>query len=95
MSNALASYTDLSTIHFLTSGSDGAIKLGNTLLTADSLSGRAGEVANWHNALQSDGSLMFYGCDLAGSESGKTLLEGLAALTGDGVSAGANGKPRS
>ena len=56
-------------------------------VTIDNLSGFAGNVAGWQNALTSDADLLFYGCDLAGSQNGQQLLQSLGALTGADVAA--------
>ena len=88
VSQTLSEFTSLANVHFVTSGADGALKLGDTWLSADTLPGRAGEIALWHNALQSDGNFLFYGHDLTATDAGAELLEGIAALTGDGIIAG-------
>ena len=89
VSETLSSMSGVSNVHFLTADSDdGMLKLGGTWLSSDMLSNRAGEIAGWHDALRSDGNLMFYGFDIGASQEGADLLAGIAALTGDGVIAG-------
>ena len=66
---------------------DGAVQLGNTWLSAENLSGYAGQLTGWQDALTSDADLLFYGCNLAQSEDGKTLIDGIAALTDADVAA--------
>ena len=53
----------------------------------ENLAAYAGQIATWRDALADDGDLLLYGCDLAGGEDGRTLLEGLRALTGADVAA--------
>ncbi|MHB8863840.1 MAG: cadherin domain-containing protein [Pirellulaceae bacterium] len=84
---ALAEYTDLDAIHFVSHGTLGAVKLGGTWLTADSLDAYAGHIARWAGSLNDRADLLFYGCDLAGNAEGQTLVESLAALTGADVAA--------
>src|SRR5262249_9540898 len=40
-----------------------------------------------------NGDLLFYGCDANSSDAGKTLLDGIAALTGDDVAASPDTMP--
>ena len=84
---ALAEHTDLDAVHFVSHGAQGTVKLGSTWLNVDSLHACAGEIALWAQALGDDADLLFYGCDLAGNEDGRTLIESLAALTGADVAA--------
>ncbi len=84
---ALAEYTDLDAVHFVSHGTDGAVKLGNTWLTSDTLAAYAGSISRWADSLNSHADLLFYGCDLAGSPEGEELLASLHALTGADVAA--------
>jgi len=83
----LSENSGLDAVHFVTHGTDGAVKLGNTWLNADNLDAHAGLVAGWGWSLKSDADLLFYGCDLAESEEGQTLVDSLATLTGADVAA--------
>src|SRR5712691_228796 len=87
ISQVLATHHDLDAVHVLSHGTDGALKLGSTWLTSENLGGYAGEIAQWHHALSSDADLMFYGCDLAQSVDGRTLLDALHTLTGADIAA--------
>ncbi|MHB8973952.1 MAG: DUF4347 domain-containing protein [Pirellulaceae bacterium] len=84
---ALQEYTDLDAVHFVTHGTDGAVKLGSTWLRADSLDAYAGNIAGWAQSLSDNADLLFYGCDVAGNAAGRTLIESLATLTGADVAA--------
>ncbi|MGB6045519.1 MAG: DUF4347 domain-containing protein, partial [Pirellulales bacterium] len=87
ISEALAGYEQVDAVHIVSHGADGRVKLGNTWLDANNLSGYAGQIALWQDALTSDADLLFYGCDLAASEDGQTLVESLSTLTGADVAA--------
>lgn len=86
----LAEHHDVDAVHLLTHGTDGAIKLGQTWLHSGNLDGYAGEIAQWHESLSSDADILFYGCELAASERGQTLIEAIATLTGADVAASTN-----
>ena len=75
----ISSGAKLDAIHIVSRETDGAVKLGNTWLTADNVDAYAGQFTNWGSSLTSDADLMFYGCDLAGSEGGQTLVQSLRA----------------
>ncbi len=81
ISEALAACNDLDAVHIVSHGTDRAVKLGNIWLQLDNLDGYSADIAGWGNALNVDADLLFYGSDLAASETGQTLLQGLAALT--------------
>lgn len=80
ISEILAGYDDVDAIHLVSHGTDGQLKLGNVWLTSDNLSGYAGDIAGWNNALSDGADLLIYGCDLASNEEGRTLTEAIGAL---------------
>ncbi|MEL6107551.1 MAG: DUF4347 domain-containing protein, partial [Planctomycetota bacterium] len=90
ISQILATTQDIDAVHLLSHGEDGAIRLGDTWLSQSSLDAYAGQIAQWGDALASDADILFYGCDLAGSTSGRTFLESFSALTGADVAASEN-----
>ena len=84
---ALDKYTNLSAVHILSHGGDGAIDLGGSTLDADTLAAKAEEVRSWSNAFSESGDLLIYGCDLAATSEGQMLVNSLATLTGTDVAA--------
>src|SRR6185503_418733 len=87
ISQALAGYSDLDAVHFLSHGTDGAVQLGATWLDRNSLQASAGAIAQWRASLSADADLLFYGCDLAASPIGVAFIEQLSLLTGADVAA--------
>lgn len=87
ISEALAGRSKIDSVHLVTHGTDRAVKLGSTWLTNESLAGYAGEIARWGNSLSAGADVLFYGCHLAGSESGLALLESVQLLTGADIAA--------
>ncbi|MEL0587155.1 MAG: tandem-95 repeat protein [Candidatus Thiodiazotropha sp. (ex. Lucinoma kazani)] len=83
----LNAYQDLDAVHILSHGSDGGVQLGDAYLNLHSLSANAGTIESWHDAFSEEGDLLIYGCDLAASEDGQSLVEALARLTGADVAA--------
>lgn len=83
----LTNYGDIDAMHIVSHGTDAGVQLGNLWLTAANLSQHSENLANWGNALSSGGDLLFYGCDLGSSESGRQLVNSIGSLTGADVAA--------
>jgi uncharacterized repeat protein (TIGR01451 family)/fimbrial isopeptide formation D2 family protein len=79
--------TKYDAIHVISHGDDGQVHLGNTTLEYDNLSKYADEFSSWSSALTEDADLLFYGCDLASTDEGKSLLDSISAVTGADVAA--------
>ena len=90
ISDALQGRQDLNAIHFLTHGTAGAVKLGNAWLSLANHGDYVDDIASWRHALSADADLLFYGCDVAGSDAGQSLLESLTKYTGADVAASTN-----
>ena len=90
ITEALAARSDLSAIHILSHGGEGMLQLGATALDSAELASRAGEIGLWGEALQSDGDILLYGCDVAAGSTGAAFVRQLAALTGADVAASTN-----
>jgi hypothetical protein len=87
ISSILEQRSQISAIHIVSHAEGASIKLGSIWLNSANLDGYAGDLANWQAALTSDADLRLYGCELASSADGQTLLQSLAALTGADVAA--------
>ena len=87
ITKVLAGYRDVDAIHVLSHGMNGAVQLGNTWLYMDHLDVHARAVASWREALSRDADLLFYGCNVAGSQQGRTFIQAVSALTGADVAA--------
>jgi uncharacterized delta-60 repeat protein len=87
---ALAGREGIDAIHFVTHGTDRAVKLGATWVDTAMLAGNRDLVAEWGGALAPDGDLLFYGCDLAGSVVGRDLLAAFSQTTGADLAASTN-----
>ncbi|MGI9324645.1 MAG: DUF4347 domain-containing protein [Pseudomonadales bacterium] len=72
---------DLDAIHIISHGSDGSVQLGNTALDAHSLEQNNHDIALWANSFAETGDILVYGCNLAGSEVGQSLINSLSDLT--------------
>ena len=64
ITQALQNYSDVSAIHIISHGSDGAVSLGNTLVDSESLDIQRDQYLAWANSLNADADSLFYGCEL-------------------------------
>ncbi len=80
ISNFLKNYQDLDAIHLVSHGSDGAVKFGSTWLTSDSIAVYVSDIVGWRDALSTDADMLIYGCDLASTVEGRTLVDMLAMV---------------
>ena len=78
------------TVHFITQGTDRALKLGSTWIDVNSLASNQNEFEQWRDVLSPDADLVFYGSDLQDSGDGQRLLTELSSLTRSHVSVSGN-----
>ena len=87
ISDYLSRHTGIESIHIVSHGTDGEVRLGNTVLNANTLDAYAGQIAAWSSSLTSSADILFYGCDLAATEDGQLVIEALSELTGADINA--------
>jgi len=87
VTEALKGKVQVDAIHFITHGADGAVQLGGTWLDAKALAANSEAVAKWGESLKADADLLFYGCDLSATASGRALVDWIAELTRADVAA--------
>ena len=83
----LESRTEINSVHIVSHGEGGAVKLGNVWLSGSNLDGYAAQIASWQSSLTSTADLLFSGCDLADTPSGRTFVESIGELSGADVAA--------
>ena len=87
ISELLARYEGLDTVHIVSHGQQGEVNLGNTSLTAETIGNYTQVISGWSTALADDADILVYGCDVAGTDAGEMLVESLAAFVGADVAA--------
>jgi len=75
ISEAIAGLSDLSAVHIVSHGADGVVELGNSELSASTLTQYQSQLNGWRDSMTDDADLLFYGCDLAYSENGRAMLD--------------------
>jgi uncharacterized delta-60 repeat protein len=81
ISEFLSSRDDLDAVHIISHGDDGSIQLGNTELNADTLQQYNLKIALWANSFAETGDILIYGCNLAETEAGQSLIDDISSLT--------------
>ena len=87
ISDTLLNHDDLDAIHIISHGEDGNVQLGNTRLNAETLTENNLAIALWTESFTETGDILIYGCNLAETEIGQNLVEGLSQLTQADVAA--------
>ncbi|MCP5421404.1 MAG: cadherin domain-containing protein [Chromatiaceae bacterium] len=87
LSDVLAQYHDLDSIHLISHGADGAIVLAGDVIDLARLRAETDTFSAWGGALATDGDILVYGCDVASTPEGEALIDALAAVTQADVAA--------
>jgi len=87
LAESLKFYNGLESIHILSHGSNDLFQLGDDQLTSQNVSQYADVLGRIGQALSPNGDILLYGCDLAASEQGQSLLQQISALTRADVAA--------
>lgn len=87
LASALASYSNLDAIHLFSHGSVGSLYLGSTVLNSTNLPSYSEAMAQIGGALNGNGDILLYGCDVALGDLGQRFIVQLAGLTGADVAA--------
>ena len=87
ISDVLSQYAteEVDSVHVVSHGNAGALKLGATILTADALTGYSDALAHWGDS--TTGDILLYGCNVAAGETGISFIEQLAKMTGGDIQA--------
>ena len=80
MTSLLRDYQDLDAVHLVSHGNQGAVKFGSTWLNSDSISGYVSDIVGWRDSFAADADMLIYGCELAESVEGRTLIDMLAMV---------------
>ena len=87
MTQALASVSGVSSVHIISHGQAGALRLGGKLVDAKELASHQEALSRWRQSLRMDADILVYGCDVAANQQGRSFITQLASLTGVDVAA--------
>jgi hypothetical protein len=87
ITETLGNYKNLTGINIVSHGYAGGLKLGNSLLSANSLNQYSSQIQQWGTSLANDADIQLYGCNIAYGDLGQGFVRGLSVLTGADVAA--------
>ncbi|MEM6451747.1 MAG: DUF4347 domain-containing protein [Cyanobacteria bacterium P01_D01_bin.105] len=87
ITQTLAQYQDIESVHVFSHGMDGRLALGNSELSAETMAAYEDDLLSWGSALAETGDLLFYGCQVAASDVGTAFVNRVSELTGADVAA--------
>ncbi|MBL4898920.1 MAG: DUF4347 domain-containing protein, partial [Colwellia sp.] len=90
ISAVLAEQHDISALHILSHGEQGKAQLGNTDLNSENIEFYHQQLTSWGNALNADGDILLYGCNIAAGELGINFIDRLAGITQADIAASNN-----
>ncbi|MFK8084189.1 MAG: DUF4347 domain-containing protein, partial [Granulosicoccus sp.] len=85
ISELLSIYDNVKQLHIISHGEDGAVSIGNSLITKSDLVDHQRKIQEWSGSFTGDADILLYGCDVSSSEVGKQFVELLSNLTGADV----------
>nr|WP_182312406.1 Ig-like domain-containing protein [Comamonas testosteroni] len=90
----IADYLDgrsgIDVVHVLSHGDTGKVQLGNLWLDSQNLASHSQALASLGKALNADGDILLYGCEIGADGAGRDFIESLAKSTGADVAASTN-----
>ncbi|MCS6101611.1 Ig-like domain-containing protein [Shewanella baltica] len=81
LANHLKHRTNISAIHVISHGDEGAVQLGNLWLNSDNVASHSDLLATIGSSLATDGDILLYGCKIGADEEGQSFVQTLAELT--------------
>jgi len=87
ISSTLANVDPVTAIHIISHGSGGAVQLGSVILNDNLINERGEELLEWSDELTDDADILIYGCNLAATDEGVSLIDNIALLTDADVAA--------
>jgi len=86
----VANYSNLAAIHIISHGSAGNLLLGSSSLNNSNIADYTNQLANIGTALNANGDILLYACNVAQGDSGTAFINKLAFFTGANIAASAN-----
>ncbi len=83
----LLQFDRVDSLQIISHGGETGFQLGSSWITGDDLGHYSEQLSQWQTVLSDSADILIYGCNLAASETGQSLLNELAHLTGADVAA--------
>jgi hypothetical protein len=81
ITNVLAGRSDIASLHIVSHGDVGELKLGNSPLSLQTLPTYTSQIQSWAQALAPDADILLYGCNVAQGAIGQAFVQSLSQLT--------------
>ncbi len=90
ISQHVAEYSNISSLHILSHADNGKIYLGESVLSQENLSHYEETLSTWSASLNDKADILLYGCNIANDNSGIEFINKLAQLTQADIAASSN-----
>ncbi|MBW4658989.1 MAG: DUF4347 domain-containing protein [Drouetiella hepatica Uher 2000/2452] len=90
ISAILSQYSGIKSLHILSHGAAGQLRLGSSLLNWQTFERYAIEIQNWAAALVEGADILLYGCQVGAGAIGQSFVRQLSQLTQANIAASAN-----
>ncbi len=87
MAEVLSDYQNLDAIHIISHGTTGALSLSGETVDFDSLASQQENLASIGEALNLDGDILLYGCNVGTDGEGQAFIRQFAEMTGADIAA--------
>ncbi len=77
----LMQHRPVSSVHLVSHGRSGRLRVGNQWLSLDNLQDYADELQSWSYALAADAEILLYGCEVGQGDRGWQFMQQLSQLT--------------
>lgn len=81
ITEVLRERTAIDSVQIVSHGSDGLLQLGTTELSNENLAVYEKQLQQWGEALNVNGDILLYGCNVAATDAGKGFIEQLSQIT--------------
>ncbi|NJM45813.1 MAG: DUF4347 domain-containing protein, partial [Alkalinema sp. RU_4_3] len=87
MTQSIVGRQNIQSIHILSHGTQGGLKLGESWLDLQTLPSYVSQIQTWGQSLSQDADILLYGCNVAQNAAGRGFISLLSQLTGADVAA--------
>lgn len=81
ISEILAKFDSIESLHIVSHGQPGHLQLGTTALTSETLPAYGDRIRQWRQSFAKGGSILLYGCQVAANTAGRKFVQTLHELT--------------
>eukprot|EP01037_Dinobryon_pediforme_P008913 gene8913-9001_t len=84
---SLAGQSGITAVHVISHGETGTLEIGSSVLADSTVGKYAAQIQTWSTAFAPGANILLYGCDVASTPAGQSLVQSIASLTGTAVAA--------